>query len=84
MIKQENQDPEPETVIQDRILATTFFIGTVVTIGLMISAVRMIYAFVTGEDISKYKNNVVNALIGMILVFSAYIIVRVIQYLVRT
>lgn len=83
-IKEENPDQTPGLFVQDAVLATTFFIGTVVTIWLIVSALKLIYGSIKGDDISTYKDHVINSLIGLILVLGAYVIVRIIQYLVRT
>ena len=84
MIKEENDDPTPSSLLEDGVLGATFFIGAVVTVGLIISALKLIYGSIIWGDVDTYKKSVTSSLIWLIIVLWAYIIVRVIQYLART
>lgn len=46
-IKEENPDPTPSNLVEDLVLGATFFIGSLVTIGLIISAIKLIYGSLT-------------------------------------
>ncbi len=70
------------TVVQDAILAATFFIGTVVTIAFLYCGWLFI---MSGADDSSKRSNaqkgMINAAIGMVLVMASYAIIRLVQFL---
>jgi hypothetical protein len=69
-------------VVQDAILAATFFIGTVVTIAFLYCGWLFI---MSGADDSSKRSNAIkgmkNAAIGMVLVMASYAIIRLVQFL---
>ncbi len=69
--------------VQDIVLSATFFIGTVVTIALIVSWLMYIFAAASGKDPANAKKGIVGALIGLLLVVSSYIIIRLIQYIAK-
>lgn len=81
-IRQDQPDTNVKTFIQDFFLSATFFIWTVVAIWLMYSG----WLYLTAKDDSaaaKWKNGIKWSLIGVVLVISAYSIIRLVQYVAR-
>ncbi len=81
-IRQDQPETNVKTFVQDFALSATFFIGTVVAIALMYSG----WLFITAKDdaaATKGKNGIKWSFIGVILVFSAYSIVRLVQYVAK-
>ena len=68
--------------VQDAVLAATFFIGTVVTLALIVAGVMFIIAGRNGDTGMKGKaqKGMINAAIGLFLVIGAYAIIRFVQY----
>ena len=73
----------PELFVQDILLSATFFIGTVVTIGIIVSGLMFIFAGATGKDPSKAKAGLKNSFIGLLIVVCSYSIIRVVQYIAK-
>jgi hypothetical protein len=69
--------------VQDIVLSATMFIGTVVTIALIVSALMYIFAGASGKDPSKAKKGISTSLIGLVIVASSYFIIRLLQYLAK-
>lgn len=69
--------------VQDVILSATFFIGTVVTIALIVSWLMFIFAASSGKDPANAKKGIVWSLIGLLLVVSSYVIIRLVQYIAK-
>lgn len=69
--------------VQDIVLAVTMFIGTVVTIAIIVSGLMWIMAGATGKDPTKAKSWLINALIGLLIVTCSYLIIRVVQYIAK-
>ena len=69
--------------VQDIILSATFFIGTVVTIALIVSGLMYIFAGATGKDPATAKKGITWSLIGLLIVSSSYLIIRLIQYIAK-
>jgi len=69
--------------VQDVILSATFFIGTVVTIALIVSWLMYIFAASSGKDPANARKGIVGALIGLLLVVSSYVIIRLVQYIAK-
>ncbi len=81
-IRKDQPDTNVMTFVQDITLSATFFIGTVVAVGLMYSG----WLYITAKDdgaAAKWKNGIKWSFIGLILVFSAYSIVRLVQYIAK-
>lgn len=69
--------------VQDVILSATFFIGTLVTIALIVSGIMYIMAAWSGKDPANAKNGIIGSLVGLLLVVSSYIIIRLVQYIAK-
>ena len=69
------------TFVQDVILAATVFIGTVVTLAFIISGLMFVFSAVNSGMRQKAQSGMKNAVIGFVLVLSAYAIIRLIQYI---
>lgn len=81
-IRADQPDTNVKTFIQDFAISSTFFIGTVVAVGLMYSW----WLFITAKDdaaASKGKNGIKWSFIGIILVIFAYTIIRMVQYVAK-
>lgn len=73
----------PELFVQDILLSATFFIGTVVTIALIVSWLMFIFAGASGKDPTTAKAGIKNSLIGLLIVVCSYSIIRVVQYIAK-
>ncbi len=69
--------------VQDVVLSATFFIGTLVTIALIISWIMFIFAASSGKDPADAKKWIMWSLIGLLLVVSSYVIIRLVQYIAK-
>ncbi len=69
--------------VQDVILSATFFIGTVVTVALIVSWLMYIFAASSGKDPANAKKGIIGSVIGLLLVVSSYIIIRLVQYIAK-
>jgi len=81
-IRQNQPDTNVKTFVQDFILSSTFFIGTVVAVWLMYSG----WLYITAKDdgaAAKGKNGLKRSFIGVLLVISAYSIIRLVQYVAK-
>jgi len=78
-------DPENKftamSIAQDLIFAATYMIWTVLTLVIIYCWIGYIFAAEWRKDVNKYKNWLRNAMIWAILVWWAYTIVRLIQYI---
>lgn len=86
-IKQSSSE-DPTSVwlfLQDIVLSMTFFIGTLVTIVIIYAGIMFIRSGIKGDDAlqSTAKKGIIWGLIGMLLVMWSYVIIRLVQYLVR-
>lgn len=73
----------PELFVQDILLSATFFIGTVITIGIIVSWLMFIFAGVSGKDPTKAKNWLKYSFIWLLIVISSYSIIRIVQYIAK-
>lgn len=73
----------PELFVQDILLSATFFIGTIVTIAIIVSGLMFVFAGATGKDPTKAKAWLKNSFIGLLLVVCSYSIIRVVQYIAK-
>lgn len=82
-IRKSDQNPSVTTFVQDIVLATTTFIGTVIAIVLVISWILFIMASIqwNPDFAKKAKQWIINSLIWLLLVVGSYSIVRLIQFL---
>ena len=72
-----------KTLSQDVVLAATYMVGTVLTIVIIYCGLMYIFAARDGRDVNKYKKWLINAAIWALLVWWAYAIVRLIQYIAK-
>jgi hypothetical protein len=71
-----------KSFVSDFALSATFFIGTVVAIGLMYSG----WVYITAKDDSAAANGkkgIMYAFKGLLLVFASYSIIRLVQYIAK-
>jgi hypothetical protein len=69
--------------VQDIVLSATMFIGTVVTLAIVISWFMWIMAGASGKDPSKAKSWLINSIIWLVIVICSYMIVRLVQYIAK-
>lgn len=86
-IRQSIRNPWDQTsvwlFVQDIVLSATMFIGTVITISIIVSWLMWIFAWASGKDPSKAKSWLVNSIIWLLLVISSYMIIRLVQYIAK-
>lgn len=70
-------------LVQDVILSATFFIGTVITIALVVSWLMYIFAASSGKDPWNAKKGIIGSILGLIIVASSYMIIRLVQYIAK-
>lgn len=82
-IRKSDQNPSVTSFVQDIILAVTMFIGTVVSIVLVVSGILYVVAWIqwNSSTADTAKKGIVNSLIWLLLVVASYSIVRLIQFL---
>ena len=71
------------SIAKDVMYAATYAVWTVLTIVIIYCGLMYIYASRWGKDTSSYRKWLVNAAIWAILVWWAYAIIRLIQYVAR-
>lgn len=69
--------------VQDIVLGATTFIGTVVTVALILSGFFYVFSTVDSSLKSKAKDGIKYSLIGMVVVMLALVIIRIVQFLAR-
>lgn len=69
--------------IQDIVLGATMFIGTVVTVALILSGFFYVFSTVDSSLKAKAKNGIKYSLIGMVVVMLSLVIIRLVQFLAR-
>jgi len=74
---------KPKDFLTDLVSWATFFIGTIVTIALIYSALLLIFWWWDEKQIWRAKDGIKYSLIGLLLVIFSYTIVRVIQYVLK-
>ncbi len=82
-IRKSDQNPSVSTFVKDIVLAVTMFIGTVVSIVLIISGILYIVSSIQWNSTSAdmAKKWIINSIVWLLLVVSSYAIVRLIQFL---
>ena len=70
-------------IAQDILLSATYMVWTALTIVIIYCWLWYIFAARWWNDINKYKNWLKKAMIWVILVWWAYVIVRLIQYIAK-
>jgi len=69
--------------VQDTIGGVTMFIGTIVVIAIIISGLLFVFSWANSSLKEKAQKWLVNAVIGLLIVFGSYSIIRLVQYLVK-
>lgn len=84
-IRQNSSQNEPAVFVQDAIFAATTFIGTVITIALIFSGLLFIRAGLSANEWlqERAKKWLINSVIGLLLVISSYMIIRLVQFIIR-
>ena len=76
-------DYTAKSIAQDVIFAATYMVWTVLTVIMIYCWLMYIFAARAGSDTSKYKKWLINAAIWGVLVWWAYTIVRLVQYIAK-
>jgi len=82
-VRDEGEATSVGLFVQDIVLSATFFIGTVVTIALVVSGIMFIMASSSGKDPANAKNGIIGSLVGLLIVVSSYVIIRLVQYIAK-
>ena len=69
--------------VQDIVLSATFFIGTLVTVALIVSGLMYIFAASSWKDPADAKKGIIGSLLGLLVVVSSYVIIRLVQYIAK-
>lgn len=82
-IRKSDDDPEVQTFVQDIILGATEFIGTVITVVLMVSGLFYIISAMNGKtELSwRAKKAMIWSIVWLLFVTLSYSIIRLIQFL---
>ena len=80
---QQNEDISATSIAQDVIYAATYMVWTVLTIVIIYCGLWYIFATRDWKDVNKYKKWLTSAAIWALLVWWAYAIVRLIQYIAK-
>ncbi|MFA6256487.1 MAG: hypothetical protein WC606_04890 [Candidatus Absconditabacterales bacterium] len=82
-VKNEGDPTSVGLFVQDVILSATFFIGTLVTVALIVSGLMFIFAASSGKDPANAKKGIIGSLVGLLIVVSSYVIIRLVQYIAK-
>lgn len=82
-IREESQENNLETLVQDTFLAATFFVGTMAAIGLIISGLVMVFGGADESMYEKGKKGFKYSVIGLLLVIFSYTIIRFVQWIAQ-
>lgn len=82
-VRDEGEATSVGLFVQDVVLSATFFIGTLVTIALVVSWIMFIMASSSGKDPANAKNGIIGSLVGLLIVVSSYVIIRLVQYIAK-
>jgi hypothetical protein len=81
-IRQSDPNTSPTEFVQDIVLAATSFIGTILVVALIVSALMIIFGGADENMATKGRTGIKYALIGFVVVTASYAIIRLIQYIV--
>lgn len=81
--KEQDGNITATSIAQDVIFSATYMVGTVLTIVIIRCGLGYIFASRDGKDVSAYKKWLISAAIWAVLVWWAYAIVRLIQYIAK-
>ena len=82
-IRQSDTTPNPTVLLQDIVLSATSFVGTMITIALIVMGVKYVKWWYDESATWDLKGNIKKLLIWLFLVIGSYTIIRVIQYVAR-
>lgn len=82
-IRKSDGDTSVGIFVQDIVLSATMFIGTIVTIAIVVSGLMFVFGWANPELQSKAKKGLINAIIGLVIVMSSYFVIRLIQFIVK-
>lgn len=71
------------SVAQDVVMSATYMVWTVLTIVIIVCWLWYIFSSASGKDTKRYKDWLIYAAIWAVLVWWAYAIVRLIQYIAK-
>lgn len=72
-----------ELLVQDIFLATTFFVGTVATVWLLISGLKMVFGGADESQFESGKKWVKYSIIWILLVLLSYTLIRVVEFVAQ-
>ncbi len=70
--------------VSDIVLTATTFIGTLLTIALIVSGLLIVFGGADENMATKGRSGVKYALIGYVIVLCSYAIIRLVQYIAQT
>ena len=82
-VRNKDQATSVGLFVQDVVLSATFFIGTLVTVALIVSGLMFIFAASSGKDPANAKKGIIGSLVGLLIVVSSYVIIRLVQYIAK-
>ena len=82
-IRQDNTSTAAEPFIQDIVLSATSFVGTVLILAMIVSAIMIIMGWANESMASKWRQGLKMALIGFVIVSMSYVVIRLIQYIAK-
>ena len=69
--------------LQDAVLAPVIFIGTLVTVALIVSGLLYVFSGAESSLKSKAKNGITYSIVGLVVVMLSLVIIRFVQFLAR-
>ena len=82
-IREDSPENSTQIFVQDAILGATFFIGTMATIGMIISGLMTVFAGADESMYAKGRKWFVYSIIGLLLSIFSYTLIRFIQYIAQ-
>lgn len=69
--------------VQDIIMALTGFIGTVVTLALIVSGIYYLMSPIDSGNRAKAMKGIKYSLIGLVIVMASMVIIRLVQFIAK-
>ncbi len=82
-IRQSDGEASVGLFVQDVVLSATMFIGTIVTIAIVISGLMFVFGWANPSLQDKAKKWLINSIIGLLIVMSSYVVIRLVQFIVK-
>ena len=82
-IRKGNRDTSAMGFLQDAVLAPVIFIGTLVTVALIVSGLLYVFSGAESSLKSKAKNGITYSIVGLVVVMLSLVIIRFVQFLAR-